>query len=59
MKTNPCPFCGKLVRLEVSFECFIVCSFCDFIGPARKTIRGAIQAWNRIRVEPVNKGRKG
>ena len=55
-KSYRCPFCGgKAITVASDVRYWVVCvgltGLCGFEGPARKTERGAIEAWNRIRVE--------
>jgi len=46
-----CPYCGHWPRLsDVAMEGFsIVCDGCRARGPARKTAREAVRAWNEMR----------
>lgn len=56
-KLEPCPFCGKTSPLVLNgigepdwwVQCQTETCFCE--GPASKTEKGAVRAWNR-RTEP-------
>lgn len=55
-----CPFCFNLAEIEtdhIAGIVFVVCTGdhdCGMLGPSRKTVEAAVQAWNRIRVEDAN-----
>lgn len=56
IEIKPCPFCGRSAEVEdilswgmASPAHYVACASlrCRGNGPERKTIRGAIAAWNR------------
>ena len=57
-KPMPCPYCNNLPRLCFGFvDIRLVCQRLHphRLGPARKTIRGAVSAWNRRALKISNK----
>lgn len=46
-KLKPCPFCGNTDVYSSPHVPFIVCKKCRCWGPKKRTVKQAIDAWNR------------
>lgn len=59
VEAKPCPFCGGVELIieasPVDIEYYVWCTWCQIMGPADGTERGAVERWNyRQRVQKGN-----